>query len=131
MKKIIAISVISLSITGCATAFDSGSKNITLMATEGQNIKAEIHSSKGTENITLPTQYSAARSKEDIIVKITDKCFEKTSHVIQPKITTAFYGNILFGLFGVTGTIVDSSNGNMWSYDKSQTVITEKKSNCK
>ena len=131
MKNILIPSILALSLTGCATVFDSGSKNLTLTPSEGKNIKAEITSSKGIEKVTLPTQYSAARSKDDIIVRVKDKCYEETSHVIQPTVTPAFFGNILFSVFGLTGTTVDSTSGNMWTYDKSHVVITSKKDNCK
>ncbi|MAI08177.1 MAG: hypothetical protein CMF61_04375 [Magnetococcales bacterium] len=131
MRKILLASVFSIALTGCATVFDSGSKTITLTPSEGKKVDAEIYAAKGVEKVQLPTQYSAQRSKEDIVVKIVDKCYEETSHVVQSTVTNAFFGNILFGIFGLTGTTVDSSNGNMWTYDKSHVVITNKKDNCK
>ncbi len=131
MKKALVAVTLATSLTGCATVFDSGSKTINIAPSDGANVKAQIAGPSGVQDVTLPTTYAAERAKGAITVTVTDKCYEKTNYVAQSKITPAFFGNILFGLVGITGTVVDSSNGNMWTYDQSITVPTSKKANCK
>jgi hypothetical protein len=118
-------------LTGCASVFDGGSKSINITPTSGDDVAVEIHGDKGIEKTTIPAVYSAKRSKEDILVKVVDDCYEDTSYVIQSEVTPAFFGNLLFGLFGMTGTTVDVSSGNMWKYDNDAIVPTSKKASCK
>lgn len=129
MKKILLVAPLFLA--GCATVFDGGSKNINISPSSGKNIAVEIISDKGVEQARIPTIYNAKRSKEDILVKVVDKCYDETSYVIQAGVTPAFFGNILFGLFGATGTTVDASNGNLWKYDNAVIIPTHKKDSCK
>lgn len=131
MKNILSLVAVAALTTGCATVFDGGSKNINISPMNGGKVKAKITGAMGTHNVTLPTIFNAKRSKEDLIVTITDKCYEETTYVVQSGVTMAFWGNVLFGVFGSTGTTVDNANGNMWTYDNSVLVPTAKKDACK
>ena len=131
MKKIAFAVSTAVLLTGCATVFDGGSKTINISPSNGKQVKAQIIGDKNVENVTLPAIYNAKRSKEDLLIKVTDECYEETSYVVQSEITPAFFGNFLFGLFGLTGTTVDNSKGNMWTYDNAVVVPTNKKASCK
>lgn len=131
MKKLFSLVAVAALTTGCATVFDGGSKNINIAPMSGGKVQAEVTGAMGTHKVTLPTIFNAKRSKQDLIVRVTDRCYEETTYVIQSGVTMAFWGNVLFGLVGSTGTTVDHGNGNMWTYDNSVLVPTAKKAACK
>lgn len=130
MKKIALTLATAVALTGCATVFDGGSKTINLIPTNGKDVRVSVRSDGGVQETNIPGIINVKRSKDDLYVTVIDKCYEG-SHVIQHEVTPAFFGNILFGIFGLTGTTVDMSSGNMWKYDNTVTIATSKKDSCK
>lgn len=130
IQKIVP-SVVALSmLTGCATMFDGGSHSMNVRPSQGEKVKVEITSDNGPQTITIPAVVNVPRSKKDLYIAVKDDCYEGSSQVVQSEITPAFFVNFIT-VFGLTGTTVDTSNGNAWTYDDTVIVSTDKKDSCK
>ena len=121
----------TLSLSGCATVFDGGAQSVNLLPSLGSNVKVKITSKGGTREASLPTVVSLPRAKSDIVVVVDDPCYEQSQMVSSPQLDPWAIGNVIFGVFGLTGTTVDMQSGNAWKYESTITVPTSKKASCR
>jgi hypothetical protein len=126
-----AVLVASTSLAGCATVFDSGNQNVDLRpSTVGANMNVKVSTKGSLQSVQIPTTISVDHDKSTMLVTVDDPCYEPNQVAINSSINPWAIGNVLFGLFGLTGTTVDSSTGNAWKYDDTVTVPAVKKASC-
>ncbi len=116
---------------GCASVFDGGNQSVNLRPSSvGGTVNAKVTSKTGTQNIQLPGTISVDRDKSELLVTVDDPCYEKSQMSSSSSVNPWAIGNVLFGVFGLTGTTVDMNSGNAWKYDDTITVPTQKKPGC-
>lgn len=110
--------------TGCATIIGGGqNQNIDIKSSKPQ--KVDVYRAGGLlhTDIQVPNTINVERSSKDILIKSKDgKCKEKyIAHETNPWV----FGNIIMGIFGLSSTTTDASNGSMWKYDEDVTLDCE------
>lgn len=117
-------------LSGCATVFDGGSHSMNVQPSQGKDVKIEVTGENGVQQVQIPSVVNVPRGKQDLYIAVKDECYNSTTQVVQSDITLAFFGNIFFSIFGLTGTTVDMSNGNAWTYDDNVVVATTPNGKC-
>jgi hypothetical protein len=128
-KTLILLSAFTLS--SCGTIFTGNDANISLNTSNGKQVKVEVISSNNVQNVTAPAQISVKKANSAIQVRVKDKCYEDTSHIVANKLNIVSLANFLFGTLGTTSALVDINNGNFWTYEDSALInVIEKDDNC-
>ena len=128
MKKlIIMISwfVVGMSLSSCATVFNSGSQTILAKSSNDKPIEVVINTSNGTYSTKLPTTIvSEPNSFTKVSIEVKDACYEPITIMAGRSITPSYWVNILN--YGV-GYLVDYLTGTMWKYHNTILVpVTDK-----
>lgn len=119
-------------LAGCASVFDGGNQSVNIRpSTVGGQVAVKVTSKSGTQNVQIPGTVSVDHDKSELMVTVDDNCYEPSQMSSSPSVNPWAIGNVLFGLFGLTGTTVDMNSGNAWKYDDTITVPTTKKASCK
>ena len=120
--KFYIIGALALACVGCATIVKGTSQVVTL-STPGANGAVCTLTSPAitTVTVTTPGSVTLEKSKENIAVICTRRCFQDGSGVIasSAEITTA--GNLLIG--GVIGLGVDAAGGAMHKYNADNQIV--------
>ncbi|MCP4355490.1 MAG: hypothetical protein GY793_07645 [Proteobacteria bacterium] len=124
------VTVSIMLLTGCAGMFTGSNKSINVSSSDGKQVKAKIASSKGISDIMLPAVYQADRDQSGIYVSINDECYENYTYIVQSRLNWPFFINFFASAFGLTGTTMDVSSGNMWTYDDMSIIPTRLKDSC-
>ncbi len=128
MKKTLLICFLTLALSSCATMFNGTTKNINIMTSNGDKVKADVTSKSGVQTVTLPSIVSVAKGNTPITISIKeDKCHNQTVYMAENHLDMFFLGNA-FNYF--TGTSTDIPNGAMWTYDDNIVVPVYRKDNC-
>lgn len=115
-------------LSSCATMFNGTTKNINIMTSNGDKVKADITSKSGMQTVTLPSIVSVAKGNTPITISIKeDKCHRQTVYMAENHLDMFFLGNV-FNYF--TGSSTDIPNGAMWTYDDNIVVPVYRKDNC-
>ncbi|RYD50615.1 MAG: hypothetical protein EOP52_13650 [Sphingobacteriales bacterium] len=131
INTLVVALVASTTLAGCATVFDGGNQSVDLRpSTVGENVNVKVSTKGGTQTVKVPANVSVARDKSTMLVTVDDPCYEPNQIAANSSVNPWAIGNVLFGLFGLTGTTVDMSTGNAWKYDETITVPTVKKASC-
>lgn len=117
-----------LSLTGCATMFNSGSQTIQAIPTQGDGVKVNVTTPSGSYATKLPTTIVAEPSTfTNVAIDVIDTCYEPTHATVASSVTPSYFADIIFW----PALIVDALTGNMWKYHNTVSVTTVPKSNCK
>ena len=127
MKKILLIIAI-LCMPACATMFNGTTKNINMMTSNGDKVKADVTSKEGIQTVTLPSIVSVSKGNVPITNSVKeDKCHQQSVYIAENHMDIFFLGNI-FNYF--TGSSTDIPNGAMWTYDDNVVVPVYRKESC-
>lgn len=129
MNKKIAVCFSMFLLSSCATMFSGTTKNINMMTSNGDSVKADIVSRNGVQTVTLPSVVSIKKSNSDLSIQVKeDACHRASTHIADKHLDIFFMGNA-FNYF--TGTTTDIPNGAMWTYDDNVVVPVYRKDGCK
>lgn len=130
MKKLIIIIcwfVMGMTLSNCATIFNSGSQTILAQSDNNKPVEVVINTKSGTYSTKLPTTIvSEPDSFVKVSVEVKDECYEPIEVIAGRGITPSYWVNILVfwpGLF------VDYLTGTMWKYHNNILVPVTDKSN--
>ena len=127
MKKLLVLASI-FAISACATMFNGTTKNINVMTSNGDRVKADITSKSGMQTVTLPSIISVDKGNVAITISVKeDKCHRQTVYMADNHLDMFFLANA-FNYF--TGTSTDIPNGAMWTYDDNIVVPVYRKESC-
>lgn len=127
MKKILVLASI-FAMSACATMFNGTTKNINVMTSNGDRVKADITSKSGMQTVTLPSIISVDKGNVAITISVKeDKCHRQTIYMADNHLDMFFLANA-FNYF--TGTSTDIPNGAMWTYDDNIVVPVYRKESC-
>ncbi|MDY4842054.1 MAG: hypothetical protein SO314_06800 [Alphaproteobacteria bacterium] len=127
MKKLLVLASI-FAMSACATMFNGTTKNINVMTSNGDRVKADITSKSGMQTVTLPSIISVDKGNVAITISVKeDKCHRQTVYMADNHLDMFFLANA-FNYF--TGTSTDIPNGAMWTYDDNIVVPVYRKESC-
>ena len=127
MKKLLVLASI-FAMSACATMFNGTTKNINVMTSNGDRVKADITSKSGMQTVTLPSIISVDKGNVAITISVKeDKCHRQTIYMADNHLDMFFLANA-FNYF--TGTSTDIPNGAMWTYDDNIVVPVYRKESC-
>lgn len=127
MKKLLLLASI-FAMSACATMFNGTTKNINVMTSNGDRVKADITSKSGMQTVTLPSIISVDKGNVAITISVKeDKCHRQTVYMADNHLDMFFLANA-FNYF--TGTSTDIPNGAMWTYDDNIVVPVYRKESC-
>ena len=127
MKKLLVLASI-FAMSACATMFNATTKNINVMTSNGDRVKADITSKSGMQTVTLPSIISVDKGNVAITISVKeDKCHRQTVYMADNHLDMFFLANA-FNYF--TGTSTDIPNGAMWTYDDNIVVPVYRKESC-
>lgn len=120
-SKFYSICFCLLSLSGCATMFNSGSQTIQAIPSNGEGVRVNITTPSGTYATKLPTTIVAEPSTfHKVLVDVKDDCYEPTQTAVPSTVTPSFIVNVLFW----PGFIIDTLTGTMWKYNNTVSVNT-------
>ncbi len=128
--KLLATSILVLSLQNCATVFTGSTANVSLNTPDGKKVDVEVQSLTGVQNVAAPTSISLKRGNSPVQIRVKDKCYEETSRSLPSKLSWVGLINFLFGTFGTTSAFVDVSSGSFWTYEDSVTIPATRKPHC-
>lgn len=127
MKKLLVLASV-FALSACATMFSGTTKNINVMTSNGDRVKADITSKSGMQTVTLPSIVSVDKGNVAITISVKeDKCHRQTVYMADNHLDMFFLANA-FNYF--TGTSTDIPNGAMWTYDDNIVVPVYRKESC-
>ena len=119
---VLIVSCVMLFLQGCATLVTGPNKVVNISSSDNTNVQAEVNTSTGTSNVTLPISLSVKTSRKPIEVIIKEKGYKETRFIKESKLNIWFLGDFFMSVFGLTGTTIDVSSGSIWTYDDSIVV---------
>ncbi len=124
MKKI-ALLIICLLLTNCATYISGNSRTVSLQPSDPdyeKQIRAQVVNKQMTQTVQMPglVNLKGGSGKAQVIVK--DKCFRETTTTIKQKPNYWFLANTLFTYAAPFSTTTDFVSGSMWTYDENVVV---------
>ncbi len=119
---VLIVSCVMLFLQGCATLVTGPNKVVNISSSDNTNVQAEVNTSTGTSNVTLPISLSVKTSRKPIEVIIKEKGYKETRFIKESKLNIWFLGDFFMSVFGLTGTMIDVSSGSIWTYDDSIVV---------
>ncbi|MDR2034864.1 MAG: hypothetical protein LBP89_09635 [Helicobacteraceae bacterium] len=124
---LVALSVIALGFSGCATLVGGGGvQSVSLQTSDSKQAEATVMSTSGTQIVTLPTTLMLQRGNIPLTVNIKETTTtDASSYSRKPKINPWFFGNIITG--GLVGSTTDAVTGSMWAYDQNMIVPVTRK----
>ncbi len=129
MRKFLLICFLTFCLSSCATMFHGTTKEVNIMTSNGDTVKADISSALGVQTVILPSTVSVKKGNIPITVSVKeDECHRPTVYKSENHLDIFFLGNA-FNYW--TGTSTDISNGAMWTYDDNIIVPIYRKDVCK
>ena len=99
MNKKLTIYLSIFLLSSCATMFNGTTKNIHMMTSNGDSVKADITSKGGTQTITLPGSVTVQKGNDISVNVKEDKCHRSSSYVINKNLDIFFLGmHLIIGL---------------------------------
>ena len=131
MKKLVLTIMSIAMLSGCATAIKCKTKDINMLTNTGEEAEVNVVSASGTQTVVIPSVVNVKKDNRPITITVKEtKCNRPTTTVASEKVELWTFGNVLFWIFGTTGTTVDAMTGAMWDYDDSIVVPVYHKNSC-
>lgn len=137
MKKVFVVFALCL-LSSCAGMINGTSTTINISPSdkiETENVKVEMISKSGVQNLTLPTVVTVKKANKPITITVKDKCYRETFYEVNRKLDPGFAGDVIGGLFifvgGFISTTSDAMSGALWTYDDAVIVPVISNGTCK
>lgn len=129
MKKIFIFFALTI-LSGCASIVKGSSQMMNVTTTTGKQVDVVVINEKGTFPMKLPQAIAVEKSSDDIIINVAEaECVLPSTTIVQSRLSSWFFGNIIFG--GLLGSTTDLSSGSAWEYDNNIIVNVTTKDGCK
>ncbi|MDR0664730.1 MAG: hypothetical protein LBF86_04315 [Helicobacteraceae bacterium] len=127
MKRIVcivALSVIALGFSGCATVLTGTKQNVTLQTYDSKPAKAIV---SGVGQVTLPSSVSVKKGSGSVQISVLeDQCTNASAFANSARFNPITLISIVSWDLGTT----DFLTGAAWQYDDNIIVPVSRKSNC-
>ncbi len=115
MKKMIAIAVTAILMTGCASIINEKTQGVNVSTSNGTKVTGVVNG----QPFTAPGVVTLTReNKNKIFTTDNPKCAKET--VAEKTVDPVFFINILSG--GVFGSTTDYSSEKMWKYSENVVI---------
>ena len=85
--QIMIILFLSITISNCATMFNSGTQTIQARASDNQEgVEVEVKTPSGAYSTKLPATITAESTSDEVKIKVIDKCYDSTAQTVGKSI---------------------------------------------